>query len=94
MLRHLVSQKLTDFSEVLTASIIREISELAFLIRRASNLRKWHRLIALMMGTVSISETSANFYEITRRNIPEDSHLHARHENLKFHSSNNSIILR
>jgi hypothetical protein len=30
------------------------------------------------------SETSVNFYEATRRNIPEDSHLHTRRrENLK-----------
>jgi hypothetical protein len=32
-------------------------------------------LIALMMEAVSISETSVNFYQTTRRNIPEDSHL-------------------
>jgi hypothetical protein len=37
-----------------------------------------------MMEAVSTSETSANFYEITWRNIPEDSHLHTRRrENLK-----------
>jgi hypothetical protein len=36
------------------------------------------REIALMM------ETSVNFYQTTRRNIPEDSHLHPhRHEKLK-----------
>jgi hypothetical protein len=28
---------------------------------------------ALMMEAVSISETSENFYQTTRRNIPEDS---------------------
>jgi hypothetical protein len=28
--------------------------------------------IALMMEAVSTSETSANFYQTTRRNIPED----------------------
>jgi hypothetical protein len=40
--------------------------------------------IALIMEAVSISETSVNFYEGTRRNIPEDSSLHTRHrENLK-----------
>jgi hypothetical protein len=32
----------------------------------------------LMMEAVSISETSVNFYEITRHNIPENSHLHTR----------------
>jgi hypothetical protein len=34
------------------------------------------RLIALMMEAASTSETSVNFYQTTRRNIPEDSHLH------------------
>jgi hypothetical protein len=29
-----------------------------------------------MMETESTSETSVNFYQITRRNIPDDSHLH------------------
>jgi hypothetical protein len=33
-------------------------------------------LIALMMEAASTSETSVNFYQTTRRNIPEDSHLH------------------
>jgi hypothetical protein len=32
--------------------------------------------IALMMEAVSISETSVKFYHITRRNMPEDSHIH------------------
>jgi hypothetical protein len=32
-------------------------------------------LIALMMKGARTSETSANFYQTTRRNIPEDSHL-------------------
>jgi hypothetical protein len=31
---------------------------------------------ALMMEEVNISQTSANFYQTTHRNIPEDSHLH------------------
>jgi hypothetical protein len=30
------------------------------------------------MEAVSISETSVNFYQITRRNIPEDGHIHTR----------------
>jgi hypothetical protein len=30
------------------------------------------RLIALMMEAAITSETSVNFYETTRRNIPED----------------------
>jgi hypothetical protein len=41
---------------------------------------------ALMMKTVSTSETSVNFYPTTRRNISEDSHLNTcRRENLKSH---------
>jgi hypothetical protein len=31
----------------------------------------------MMMEAVSTPETSVNFYQITRRNIPEDSHLQA-----------------
>jgi hypothetical protein len=31
--------------------------------------------IVLMIDAVSTSETSVNFYETTRPNIPEDSHL-------------------
>jgi hypothetical protein len=47
-------------------------------------------LIALMMEAVSASETSVNFYQTTRRNNPEDSHLHTRRrENLKSHCGRN-----
>jgi hypothetical protein len=43
----------------------------------------WHKVcelctvnhIALMMAAASTSETSVNFYQTTRRNNPEDSHL-------------------
>jgi hypothetical protein len=36
------------------------------------------------MEAASTAETSANFYQTTRRDNPEDSHLHTRHrENLK-----------
>jgi hypothetical protein len=42
--------------------------------------------IALMTEAASTSETSINFYQTTRRNNPEDSHLHTRRrENLKSH---------
>jgi hypothetical protein len=34
------------------------------------------KLISLMMGAASTSETSVNFYQTTRRYNPEDSHLH------------------
>jgi hypothetical protein len=33
-------------------------------------------LIYLMMEAASTSEMSVNFYQTTRRNIPEDSHLY------------------
>jgi hypothetical protein len=35
----------------------------------------YRRLIALMMEAASTSETSVNFYQTTRRNIPEGSRL-------------------
>jgi hypothetical protein len=39
-----------------------------------------------MMEAASTSETSVNFYQTTRRNTPEDSHLHTRRrENLESH---------
>jgi hypothetical protein len=39
-----------------------------------------------MMKAVSTSETSVNFYQTARRNMPEDNHLHTRRrENLKSH---------
>jgi hypothetical protein len=44
--------------------------------------------IAFMMEAVSTSETSVNIYQTTRRNIPEDSHLHARRRE-KFHQDDN-----
>jgi hypothetical protein len=41
-------------------------------------------VIALMMVAVSISETSVNFYQTTRHNIPRGSHLQTRQrDNLK-----------
>jgi hypothetical protein len=33
----------------------------------------------MIMGAASTSETSVNFYQTTRRNIPEDSHLQLIH---------------
>jgi hypothetical protein len=38
----------------------------------------WWKLtdVVLTMEAVSYSETSVSFYQTTRRNIPEDSHLH------------------
>jgi hypothetical protein len=36
------------------------------------------RAIALMMEAASTSDTSVNFFQTTRRNNPEASHLHTR----------------
>jgi hypothetical protein len=42
----------------------------------------------LMMGAASTFETSVNFYQITQRNKPQDSHIHTRRrENLKSHKA-------
>jgi hypothetical protein len=39
-----------------------------------------------MMEAANTSETSVNLYQTTRRNDPEDSHIHIRcRENLKSH---------
>jgi hypothetical protein len=35
----------------------------------------WDVAIALIMDAVNTSETSVNFYQITRRKIPEDIYL-------------------
>jgi hypothetical protein len=44
-----------------------------------------------MMEVVSITETTVNFYQTTRRNIPQDSHFHThRRENLKSHHEQSS----
>jgi hypothetical protein len=49
--------------------------------------------IALMMEAANTSETSANFYQTTRRNNPEDSHHHTRRrENLKSHKHVQSFM--
>jgi hypothetical protein len=38
----------------------------------------------MMIEAASTYETSVNFYQTTRRNIPEDSHIHSRsRKNLK-----------
>jgi hypothetical protein len=39
------------------------------------NLVDVYRHVALMVEAAGTSETSANFYQITRRNSREDSHL-------------------
>jgi hypothetical protein len=58
------------------------VSEVLF-----ASIIKARSLISLIMESLSTSETSVNFYETTRRNIPEDRHFHAlRRENPKSHS--------
>jgi hypothetical protein len=55
-------------------------------VRTASIIR------TLMMEALSTSETSVILYETTRRNIPEDSHIHTRRrENLKSYFACNLI---
>jgi hypothetical protein len=50
-------------------------------------------VIMVMMAAVSSSKTSVNFYQTTRRNVPEDSHLHTRRrENPKSHSGTKSAL--
>jgi hypothetical protein len=46
--------------------------------RDAGCLHHQGPIIALMMNAVSTSETSVKFYQTTRRNIPQNSHLHFR----------------
>jgi hypothetical protein len=46
-----------------------------------------------MMEAASTSETSANFYQSTRRNNPEDSHLHTRRrKNLKTQKAVTAVL--
>jgi hypothetical protein len=52
------------------------------------HLRKREALIALMTEAARTSETLVNFYQITRRYNPEDSHLRTRRrEKLKSYYS-------
>jgi hypothetical protein len=52
------------------------------------------RFTYLMVEVVITSETSANIYQTTRRNIPEDSDIHnCLRENLKSHHSNSTFLL-
>jgi hypothetical protein len=45
-------------------------------------------MMMMMMKAVSTSETSVNFYEATKRNVPEDSHL------FMFHSTHFGSIIK
>jgi hypothetical protein len=46
-----------------------------WVVARCSLIEVYRRQ-ALMMEAASTSETSVNFYQTTRHNNPEDSHLH------------------
>jgi hypothetical protein len=49
----------------------------------------------LIMEAVSASETAVNFYETTRRSVPEGCHLHdRRHEELTCHSLKSNLLLQ
>jgi hypothetical protein len=57
-----------------------------FLLKFTGILEMLAASIIRAMEAASTSETSISFYQTTRRNIPEDSHLHTcRRENLKSH---------
>jgi hypothetical protein len=48
----------------------------------------------LMLEAINTSEKLINFYQTTRHNIPEDSHLHTSYyENLNSHLSSFSVKL-
>jgi hypothetical protein len=82
--RYQIAKKISSFTNFMN-SISRMF---AFLSLRD----RW--VIALMMEAVSTSETSVNFYQTTRHNNPEVSHLHARcRENLKSHLSPKSRLV-
>jgi hypothetical protein len=50
------------------------------------------RAIALMIETVSTSETSVNIYQTARLNISEDSHLHGDIPLRKFRDTFKALI--
>jgi hypothetical protein len=90
MLRTVVLWKLTDVSEVLTASIISHPDDGSS--KRLRNVGQFLPFIVFMMEAVSTSETLVSFYQTTRRNISVDNHLHTRRcEKLKSH--NFSVVL-
>jgi hypothetical protein len=65
------SMKMAVFWVVAQCSLV----EVYRLFTGACCLHHQYSFIALMMEAANTSETSANFYQTTRRNNPEDSHL-------------------
>jgi hypothetical protein len=61
-----------------------KVLQARFLLEHAPNLgailsfHMINQLIALVMEAARTPETSVNFYQTTRHNNPEDSHLHTR----------------
>jgi uncharacterized paraquat-inducible protein A len=76
--------KMTVFWKAVLCGLI-EVTDISGLACCYSTVR-FHALdllVTLMMEAVNTSEISANFYETSQRNIPEDCHLHTHHhENL------------
>jgi hypothetical protein len=60
------SMKMTIFWDIAPCSLV-EVTDVSKVLAA---------IIALMMEKTSTSETSVNFYQSTRRNNPEESHLH------------------
>jgi hypothetical protein len=74
--RRLAQAKLFDIGTKHMLSVL-QYCTVFLLLRRA---------VWFIMEAASTSETSVNFYQTTRRNNPEDSHLDTRSiENLKTH---------
>jgi hypothetical protein len=72
--------KMIVFCDVAPCSLVEMTDVLK--VRTASIIRA----IALMMEAVRTSETSVNFYQTARRNIPQGSYLHTRRrDNRKSH---------
>jgi hypothetical protein len=79
--------KTTVFWDVMPRSLVevyRRFRGACCLHHRGDEFLARALLIALIKAAASTSETSVNFYQTIRRNIPEDSYLHTRRrENLK-----------
>jgi hypothetical protein len=76
-----VRYNFTDVSEALAASIIRSklpLSPHVFPNHKMNiDIFIAVNITVLKMEAASTSETSVSFYQTTRRNNPEDSHLHS-----------------